>query len=187
MAGERLEIHRRKKAKGEDHDKPPPILLSFFCLSEQQEKEGRERKGGWGGQVAELLDEQCLFSPILIYEVVLLRRSVSKQAMLWHWRPLLFPLLCFQTEHCARVIWENQGQGRKGEGALMEAWVGHFSLTLGEEKERGSGEPLSRLECLLGNGLSAGCQQARVKILDWSIIYHRIRKRIGVLEKRFSW
>lgn len=32
--------------------------------------------------MTELLDEQCLFSPILIYEVVLFRHSVSKQAML---------------------------------------------------------------------------------------------------------
>lgn len=135
-----------KKGEWGGPDKAPPILLSPCCFSEQKEKEGMDRKGGWGGQVAELLDKQCLFSPILIYEVVLFRRSVGKQATLWHRRPLLFPLLYFQTEHCARVIWQNRSQGRKGEGALMEAWVGHFSLTLGEEKERGSGEPLSEVQ-----------------------------------------
>lgn len=154
MVGERLEVHRRKKVNGEDSDKPPPILLSPFCFSEQKENKGTGRKEGWRGQAAKLLVKQCLFSPVLIYEVVLFSHSVSKQATLWHRRPLLY----FQTEHCARVIWQKRGQARKGEGALTEAWVGHFSLTLGEEKERGSGEPLS--EVCSGSSASGGNGQA---------------------------
>lgn len=144
MVGERLETSRRRKTNGDDHDRSPPILLSLYCFSEQKgKKEGKERKGGWGRQVAEPLDGQCLFSAILIYKVVLFRHCISKQATLWHRRPLPFPLLYFQTAHCARVIWENQGRSRKGEGALTKGWVGHFLLTLDEEKERGSGEPLT--------------------------------------------
>lgn len=118
-----------EKVNGEGPDKPPPILLTLFCSSKQNEKEGIGRKGGWEGQVAELLDGQCLFSPILIYEVVLFIRSVSKQATLWHWRPLLFPLLYFQTGHCARVSRENQGPGQKGGrgtgGGLSRALLTH--------------------------------------------------------------
>lgn len=35
-----------KKANGEDPDKPPPILLSLFCFSEQKERERENREKG---------------------------------------------------------------------------------------------------------------------------------------------